>query len=172
MSKLHQKILKIINAALILSALGLVLWLANLNFPRSGQIVITAALGKDLPAFTRLGPDVRLKMENGWQAVLENPVYFDLRSLPWFIRARVYLTYRENGRRLEGLGGQTGPGWQYEVKKPLAVSNLADGIKQAIFDFDLAKLYSPKNVRRFLIATEQTPGGELKIKELKIILSR
>src|SRR3989344_7585066 len=169
---MEKKFLKIIKAVLIVAALGLVLWLANLNFPRSGQIVIQAEVGKESRAIPRLGPDVRLKLENGRPAVLENPVYFDLRALPWFIRARVYLVYQEDGRQLEGLGGQTGPGWQYEVKKPLAQADLQDGFKQAIFDFDLTKLYSQKNVKRFLIATSQAPGGELKIKELKIILSR
>ena len=59
---MEKKFLKIIKAVLIVAALGLVLWLANLNFPRSGQIVIQAQLGKDSRAITRLGPDVRLKL--------------------------------------------------------------------------------------------------------------
>lgn len=164
-------LLKIINIFLILTAIGFGLWLVNQNFPLSGQIEINAIAAKDQPMLSRLGPEVRVRQEKDYQVILETPVYFDLRFLPWFKQARVQLVFQAVGSKLLGLGGQTGPEWGYDVKKPVLINDLGNGWQEAIFDFDLTKVYQQKNVRRFLISTDPRQG-ELKIKSLKIILIR
>ncbi|MFA6254775.1 MAG: hypothetical protein WC675_01925 [Patescibacteria group bacterium] len=167
---------KITFILLILASGGLLLWLVNTNIPSSGELVVEMKLGKDQTMITQLGPAVRVKLNADYQTVLESPVYFDLRSMPWFTKAQVRLVYQEAGLELTGLGGQTGPGWGYDPQKPLVISDLAEseeGFQEAVFTFDLTKIYQQKNVRRFLIATDPTGGGgELRIKSLKIILSR
>lgn len=164
--------LKIINIFLVLVAIGFILWLLNKNVSYQGSFIIVMDFKKDQPMITRLGPGPRIKLENDYALILESPVYFDLRSLPWFKQAEVYLIFLEEGQKLEGIGGQVGEGWQYELQKPVVVIDEA-GWQQAVFDFDLTKVYQQKNIRRFLISIQQTEeGGKLKIKALKIVLKR
>jgi hypothetical protein len=170
-----EKRLKILQIALAIPVIILGLWLVNINFPKTGRIQLTQIPGQDTPAISRLGPEGRVKLEKDYQAVIDHPVYFDIRSLPWFNRARIKLTYQPNGRLLAGLAGQSGPGWQYSVSKPIAVKDAADGFKEAVFDFDLNQVWAQKNVRRFLLATQKEADnvqGELRIKSLQITLSR
>lgn len=168
-------LLKIIKIVLILAAIGLGLWLINQNYPASEELQIQAVLDKDSPMISRLGPPVRVKMEKDFAAVLETPIYFDLRSLPWFKQAQLELVFFQQGLTLEGIGGQTAKGWQYDVQKPILVTDLGDGWQKAIFNFDLTKIYQQKNVRRFIISTQPTRGesdSSLNLKSLKIILNR
>lgn len=165
--------LKIITIFLILSAVGVGLLLVNKNLPSHDVLIVEAVLGQDQPMISKLGPEPRVKIENGYQAVFETPIYFDLRSLPWFRQAQVYLVFQEDGLELEGIGGQVGSGWQYEVKKPIVVTKLDGGWKKAVFEFDLNNIYQQKNIRRFLISAKQNEdSGELRIKLLKIVLNR
>ncbi|MFA6382109.1 MAG: hypothetical protein WCX08_02460 [Candidatus Buchananbacteria bacterium] len=166
---------KIISFILVVFFIGLLLWLVNKNFPLSGQLEITGQPGKDLPMLSRLGPDPRIKLVKDYQIVLDNQVYFDLRSLPWFEKIRIKLIFRPAGRKLDGIGGQTGPGFQYDLKKPLLITDVSGNWQEAIFDFSAAKIYQQKNVRRFLISSSQIDPnipGELIIKSLEISLIR
>jgi len=172
---MKQTWLKIINIFLVLSAIGLVLWLFNKNFSAYDTLIIEASLGEDKAEISRLGPDPRVKLENDYQIIYETPIYFDLRTLPWFEQAQVYLIYQEVGQELVGLGGRSGPAWQYEVLSPVVVTDLADNWHKAVFSFDLDKVYQQKNISRFLISTkslDQENKGELRIRQLKVILSR
>lgn len=169
MSKLS---LKIITTILILSAIGLGLWLVNKNFPATGQLEIKAILGQDQPMISSLGPEPRVKLENDYQIILDSPVYFDLRSSRWFKIARVELVYQEIDRQLINIAGKTGPDWQYDEKEPTVILDLNNGYKKAVFDFSLDNLYRPKNISRFLISTQGEIRSELKIKSIKVILSR
>jgi len=172
---MHKKLLKIINIFLILAAVGLGLWLINQNYPSSGQLQIEAVLDKDSPMISRLGPAVRVKIEKDYARVLETPIYFDLRSLPWFKQAQLELIFSKQGLALEGIGGQTARGWQYDVQKPILVTDLGTGWQRAVFNFDLTKIYQQKNIRRFIISTQPTRGendSSLNIKSLKLILNR
>ena len=163
--------IKIISIFLILFAIGFGLWLVNKSFPRYGSLIVEPVLGEDQPMISRLGPDVRVRLEDGYQAILENPVYFDLRVMPWFTNARIYFIFKEAGLKLEGIGGKVGPDWQYEMQEPILAQDLEDGWQEAVFDFDLTKLYDQKNIKRFLISI-QGEEGELRIKPFKIILNR
>jgi len=166
---------KITFTLFALVTVGLLLWLANINIPYGGELIVEMKLGEDQPMITQLGPAVRVKSGAEYQTILETPVYFDLRSMPWFTQAQIRLVYQEAGLELAGLGGQTGPGWGYDLQKPLVFNDLVlakEGWQEAIFNFDLTKIYQQKNIRRFLLATDPIGGGELKIKNLKIILSR
>lgn len=168
-------LLKTIKIVLILAAIGLGLWLINQNYPSSGQLQIEAVLGKDSPMISRLGPAVRVKIEKDYARVLETPIYFDLRSLPWFKQAQLELIFSKQGLALEGIGGQTAKGWQYDVQKPILMTDLGAGWQQAVFNFDLTKIYQQKNIRRFIISTQPTRGegdSSLNIKSLKLILNR
>ncbi len=167
--------LKLIKLLLIVFSIFLFLFLINKNFPRSGQITVEMKLGKDLPAITKLGPEPRVILQNGFQSVLEGPVYFDLRSMPWFKEAIVIIVFLEEEMELEGIAGQSGPGWQYDIKEPFLVNDLEQGLKIALFNFDLDELYQQKNIRRFLISLKpsgQRERPELKIYSLKIILNQ
>lgn len=157
---------------LVVGAIGLGLWLLNNNFPSSDQIVITATLGSDRPMISSLGPPSRLKLDYPHQLILDKPVYFDLRSMPWFTRARIELVYREEGRTLVSMAGKVGEPWQYATFKPFVVTTDTDGWQHAIFDVDLTSLYHPKNVRRFLIDTDGPVGAVLRLKTLQVILQQ
>ena len=164
---------KTVNILLIISSVGLLFWLVNLNFPRSRQIDINVEFGKDQPMLTRLGPDSRVKIENGQEAILADPVYFNLRSLPWFKKLRIKIVYQESGRILNGIGPQMSAGWQYEISKPIASSTRNDGLTEAYFDFDLGKIYQINNVRRFAISSSLIAGadnGQINIESLNITL--
>jgi len=168
-------LLKLISLTLILSAVGLGLWLINKNIPAYGSQVILLNFEKDQPMLSRLGPEVRTRVQEGLLEILESPVYFDLRSLPWFDQAYIYLIYKELGQELEGIAIQTAPepGWHYYLQKPVVVTESSDGFKKAVFIFDLNNFYHQRNVRRFLISTKQLEEkGGLKIQTLKIILNR
>ena len=164
--------LKIIAIVLVLLALGLGLWLVNQNVPYYGNLIVNLDLARDQPMISKLGPAVRTIIQNDYLAILESPVYFDLRSLPWFKTARIYLTFKSQGATLAGLAGQVGPAWQYHLLEPLVVMDLSDGWQKAVFDFDLRKLYRQKNVRRFLLSTSHQEDGQLLVKDLTIILEQ
>lgn len=167
--------IKIWQSILSMVVLALGLWLVNNNFPQSNQIVVNLTAGHDQPMLTRLGPEVRIKIEPSFQTILESPVYFDLRTLPWFGYARIELTFREVGTRLAGIGGQAAGEWNYVMSKPLAVESLGDGWQRAIFDFDLSTVIARKNVRRFLISTQNIDParpGQLDVQSLKIIIHK
>lgn len=165
-------LLKIINLVLILAAISLGLWLLNKNFPATGQLEVNAVLGKDQPMISQLGPLPRVRLVENYQIILDSPVYFDLRSTRWFKQAKVELIYQEASRKLEGMAGKVGAGWQYQVTKPFVVIDQDDGFKKAIFIFDLTALYQQKNIRRFLISSLGEPKTELKIKSIKVNLLR
>lgn len=168
---MRKNLLKIINILLVLLAVGFGLWLVNKSFPCYGSLIVEPVLGQDQPMISRLGPDVRMRLEDGYQAILENPVYFDLRAMPWFTNARIYFIFQEVGLKLEGIGGKVGPDWQYDMQEPILIQDLENGWQKAVFDFDLTKLYDQKNIKRFLISV-QGEEGELRIKSFKIILNR
>ena len=171
---MRKKWLKIINILLILGVISLIIWLVNLNFPYYDNLIVQLNPAKDQPMISRLGPEPRIKIEKDYYSILEGPVYFDLRSLPWFSQAKIYLIFKEEGLQFEGIGPQMGATWQYDVKKPYVVLDDADGFKKAVFNFALFDIYQQKNVRRFLISVipiNPESKGELKIKDLKIILS-
>lgn len=141
---MSKTILKIINILLILGVVGLGVWLIRQNIPPTGQMKIKAVAGQDKPMMTRLGPEPRVKIEGSEQTILASPVYFDLRSIHWFLQAKIILVYKEEGLKLEGIAGQTGAGWQYDVKQPNLVSKQDGGFKQAIFNFDLKTVFQQK----------------------------
>ena len=170
---MQKPLLKIVTLILILSAIGLGVWLVNKNFFQ--QLVIKSIPGKNQPILSTLGPQDRVRIENNYQLILDSPVYFDLRTLPWFTRLRVNLIYQEAGRQLAGIGWQVGPGFQYQIQEPILSRSLADGWQEAIFDLDLTKVYQQKNVKRFLISTlaaEEQEKGELEIQSLELTVER
>ena len=169
---MRKVFLQTLNLLLILAAIGLGLWLVNQNFPAANQLAVAATLGEDTPMLSSLGPPPRLTLDYPHQLILDTPVYFDLRSLPWFTRARVELRYREEGRTLVGLAGKVGEPWQYAPVMPLLVTTDEDGWQRAIFDVDLTNLMRPKNVRRFLIETVGPAGRALRLKSLDVTLER
>lgn len=170
---MQKSSLKIIKALLILTCVGLILWLINLNFPSSGEMEVNAVLGKDLPIISSLGPSERLKLETDHQAILDNQVYFNLRAMPWFKEAVIYMDYQEDGRKLDGIGGKVSRDWNYQIEKPMAVVDGGNEFLTAVFKFDLNKFYKPKNMTRFLISTsEQREDGKLRVIALRVILKR
>lgn len=172
---MKNSLLKFITLILILSAIGLAFWLVNQNVPAYGSQIIMLDFSKNQPMLSKLGPEVRTKNQDGLISILESPVYFDLRSMPWFSQAYIYIIYKEAGQELESMAVQTAPepGWHYYPQPPVVITETDDGFKKAVFIFNLNDFFSQRNVRRFLISTKATEErGELKIKTLKIILSR
>ena len=164
--------LNLITIFLVSAAVGLGLWLVNKNFPASGFLEISAVLGQDRPAISRLGPDPRVKLENGVQAIIEGPVYFDLRAPRWFNQAHLEITYWPAGRTFKALGGKVADPWSYLIKEPLAVVAEENNWQTAIFEFDLNQLLSQKNVKRFVFDTQGETGQLLWLKSIKVILQR
>lgn len=161
----------------ILIALGvfLVIWLVINNIPHYGIFSVEATLGQSTSIISNLGPEVRTKVTDDYEAILESPVYFEVRAMPWYNKATVYVTYEPmGGHELLGIGRQTGPGFNYKVHLPLIIRDLENNNLKAIFEFNLNEFYQEKNVYRFLIDTSRhsyVGGDELRIKELKVIFS-
>lgn len=165
--------LKIYKIFIICLAITFFAFIAILNFPFYGQSKISMTLGENTPKISKLGPPPRVIIEGGYQRVLESPVYFDVRTFPWFKKAQVYITYQEHGQTLEGLGGQTSFGFNYHVQEPIVVRDLQDGWKKAVFEFDLNQVFYNEGLRRFLISTksnDQSEKEELYIQDIKVIL--
>lgn len=156
-------------------ALLLLFWLVLANVPYLGVFKIEAQLGQSTPLVSSLGPEVRTKLVDNYQAVLESPVYFEFRALPWFNQARVIVVYQVvQGHDLVGLGRHTGPGFSYELQAPVAVLENQDGSAKAFFDFDLTQFYQEKNIYRVLLDTtahQHEVGSELRILAISVILS-
>lgn len=151
------------------------LWLLNLNFPLSRQQMIILDFFNDQRQASRLGPGDRLRNDQGLAAIIDHPVYFDLRFLPWYSRAKMTVVFKENGRKLEGLGRQTGPGFSFSVEPPLSVNERSEGENEAVFIIDLDKVYTQRNITRFLIASKpekSDTAGELTIRSFTITLIR
>lgn len=166
---------RIIYIVAIIPIMFLIIWLINQNFPRSGQKLISQNFFKDQPMISRFGPEGRIIIKNNLSVIVDHPVYFDLRTMPWFNQALIKIVYQSNGRELEGIAGQVGAGWQYDLKKPLLKKNLTNNFFEADFIFNLNALYNQKNIRRFLVATKKIGdqnSNELIIKSLDIILTR
>ena len=173
-----NKKVRIFTYLLSAAALALSGWLGLVNYPFYGQMFITMELGHDTPQISSLGPPSRVHLANGYQQVFEGPVYFNVRTLPWYHRAQIFITYTEQGQTLTGLGGQTAPGFNYQVIAPMVVRILGDGSKKAVFDVNLSWVYEQKNFRRFLLELEPTQldqvgeRGELQISEIRVLLLR
>ncbi|MFA6322669.1 MAG: hypothetical protein WCX71_04310 [Candidatus Buchananbacteria bacterium] len=166
---------RIIQILLVLPLIFLALWAINTNFPRNGQMTVKLNFNQSEPMVSKLGPEGRVKVVDNQAIIYDHPVYFDLRSMPWFNRAQIKITYLPNGRQLDGMAGQVGAGWQYDLIKPLMTKDVGEGYLEANFVFDLDKVYDQKNVRRFLIASSplaHSADNELKVKSIVIILNR
>jgi hypothetical protein len=145
-----------------------------MNFPLSGEITYQSKFNQSQPALSSLGPPVRIDIKNGEKVILANPVYFELRSMPWFTKAQVKIVYQQDNRELTGFGWQTAPGFNYQVIPNENIYQQGEDLV-ATFDLDLKNIYQQKNIRRFLIETSSyLPDGEglLKIKSLEIKISR
>ncbi len=167
--------IKIIKYLLILAASGLIAWLVYVNFPLSGQLNINADFERDRPLLSRVGPAGRVETDGVTATILDSPVYFDLRALPWYRQLRIKITYQAENREFDGMGPQMGSGWDYAVAKPLSVIDEPNGDQTAVYDFDFSGVYRPKNVIRFIISTKaggDGGAGKIIIKNLSFTLKR
>lgn len=170
-----QRSYSLIRYTLLLSVAVFLLWLLNLNFPRNRVLPINLDFFYDQKITSKIGPGDRIKNQDDLASIIDSPVYFDLRFLPWFDQARLVLVYKSEGRILQGLGYQTGPGFSFSVLKPISEKIIVDNFYEAVFIVDLHKVYQKRNITRFLIETKpenQTQAGDLKIKSLQINLIR
>lgn len=142
------------------------------NFPLDKELTVTLPT-KNQRQISRLGPEPRVRISGSEQAIVESPVYFDVRILPWFRAATIEMVYKENGQAFDGIAVQSAVGWNYNLIKPYSVEELDNGWSKAIIDFNLSGGYQVHNVRRFLIGTQQTnpdARGELILRELSVKL--
>lgn len=163
---------KILIVILTSAFLLLFLFLAIANYPFYGQQRIDMKLGQTTPLISQLGPEVRVVSEDDFQRILESPVYFDIRTMPWFNRAQIYVTFKEDNAIFEGVGGQTAPGFNYFLAEPIVRRHLSGDWNKAVFDFNLNDVYQENNFRRFLLSTDNQEGGEVRIKDITVILFR
>lgn len=172
---MKKVIFPLFNYILIALGIFLIIWLVINNIPHYGIFSVEATLGQSTSIISNLGPEVRTMVTDDYEAILESPVYFEVRAMPWYNKAVVYVTYEAvGGHELLGVGRHTGPGFSYKVHLPQIIRDLDSDDHKAIFEFDLDEFYQEKNVYRFLIDTSRhdyTEGDELRIKELKVILS-
>jgi len=161
-----------ITAGLLLAAVGIFGgWIIFKNFPATGEVSYTMQLGSDTRAVTRLGPDPRLRTGEGYQEVLEGPIYFDVRIMPWQQRAKIEIEYQEIDRTLNRIGGKVADPWQFDLRLPVETIDLSGGWKRATFISDLAPLLAPKNSYRFLIDTTGGTGQVMLIRSITITAS-
>jgi len=146
--------------------LAIAIFLVYKNF--FSLIEIQAQLTKDSPAMSMLGPEPRVRQTNSGAEILDSPVYFDLRTMPWQNNAEIKIIYKENGRMLEALGIKTGPQWQYLLNKNFTKKEAGDGFFESEFRFDLNDAYGEKNIKRMIISTNGYSGQALTIKSLII----
>jgi len=169
---MKKTIIYFLTTFIIIILLGFSLILINKNIPASGYLKFSAQLGKDTAMISSLNPVANVSLVDDYQNILDNQVYFDLRSLNWFNGGWIELVYQPIGRQLVGLSIQRGDSLLDEVKKPLSDINLSDGWRQAFFYFDFSVPLNKKNIRRFTIESVGQPGDVLKIKSINIILER
>jgi hypothetical protein len=167
---MKYRIKQIIRVGLWLAVLALSFWLINKNFPASGRPVFKLDFTKNQAAISKLRPESRLALAGNYQIISGSPVYFNLRTIQLYPQARFEIIFQNRGRSLTGLAGKIGTGWNYEVKKPSAVLGLENNWQQAIFDFDLTRLYKIRNLMEFLVVSEGEADGKLIIKEIKVTL--
>src|SRR3989339_324978 len=107
---------KVITSILVLFACAVFGYVTYKNFPASGELVVLLPTqnGRQI---SRLGPDPRIRISDGVQTILEGPVYFDVRVLPWFHTAKIELVYKENGQAFDGIAVQSAAGWNYNLIK-------------------------------------------------------
>jgi len=163
---------KVITSILVLFACAVFGYVTYKNFPASGELVVLLPTqnGRQI---SRLGPDSRIRISDGIQTILEGPVYFDVRVLSWFHTAKIELVYKENGQAFDGIAVQSAAGWNYNLIKPYSVEELDNGWSKAAFTLNLSGGYQVRNVRRFLIGTQQTnpdARGELILQTLAVRL--
>ncbi|MDD2807041.1 MAG: hypothetical protein PHW95_00770 [Patescibacteria group bacterium] len=171
MNKYLLKFASIIFIILFIATISYLIF-ENFSFFSAQKIVLSTS---DQPMMTKLGPAVRVTNNDGVQNILAGPVYFDLRSMPWFTQATVYLTFKSAGINLENMAYQTGPGFQYQTVEPLLVEAIGDGWTKATFSFEMSKIYQKRNVRRFLISVSPSDENHIKsliLKELTIYLNK
>lgn len=172
---MKQKVTPLFSYLTIATAVFLITWLVINNIPHYGIFSVEATLGQSTSIISNLGPEVRTIVADDYEAILESPVYFEVRAMPWYNKATVYVTYEPVGdHELLGMGRHTGPGFSYKVHLPQIIRGLDSDDRKVIFEFDLNEFYQEKNVYRFLIDTSRhsyVEGDELRIKELKVILS-
>ncbi len=155
-------------------ATAIMLMLLALNFPLSGTMTTHATLGEDSKIISKFGPEVRVRMQGDYQEIIDSPVYFDYRFMPWFNSARIELVYRESGRTLTGLGLQNGPEFSYDVRREFESIDVGDGFRRVSFDVSTDELYTHRNVTRFLIETKPVDdkGGTFDLYSLTVQLWR
>ena len=169
---MKKSVIYSVVACLGFIAVALFIWTTYRNFPLVGELII-ALPTENQRQITRLGPEPRVRITSTNQAILESPVYFDIRVLPWFHTANIEMVFQENGQTLDGIALQSAAGWNYNLKKPDTIEALADGWSKATFIFNLAGGYQVRNVRRFLLSTRHSDPsvrGEMLIQSLHVTL--
>lgn len=169
---MKKLMVKIIGLVLTLSVIGGAILLVNKNFPASNLLKVEMILGRDSRMISRLGPDVRLRNQNGYQEILDSPVYFDVRALPWFSGAWIEIIHQSSPRELVGVGGQVSEPWGYDIKQPLSTVPLANGWQRSTFYVDLDSLLDKRNLKRFVIDSRGQVGEPLRISHITVILER
>lgn len=172
---MKQVVFPIFNYILIALGVFIVILIFINNIPHYGIFSVEATLGQSTSIISSLGPEVRTRITDDYEIILESPVYFEVRAMPWYNKAEVYVTYEAiGGHDILGMGRHTGPGFDYQLQSPKIIRDLEGEYSKAIFEFDLNNFYQEKNVYRFLIDTSRhsyTEGDELRIKQLKVIFS-
>jgi len=111
------------------------IYLVYLDFVPSGHLEFIYDFSKDSPAITNLFPANRMTAVNRlagsssyWQAIQEDPVYFEVRLPQKFSSATVEVTYQNKNQPLLQLGlrAQGEGDWSYQFK-PLE-NQLLDGL--------------------------------------------
>ncbi|MBU1131431.1 hypothetical protein KJ840_04830 [Patescibacteria group bacterium] len=139
------KITKI--AVIVLPIIGL-FYLVYLDFVPSGHLEFTYDFSQDSPVITNLFPANRMTEINKivgsgsyWQAVKQDPVYFDVRLPQKFAAAKVKIIYQNKNQPLIQLGLKTiGEGeWHYQFK-PLE-NQLLDNLDWPVIENAEASLW-------------------------------
>lgn len=145
-----KKIEKIFHYLIIAIFVVFPLYILVRNFPLSGTISQSANFSENSPFIFDIGPDPRVIKGPDALVILEGPIYFDTRVMPFFNEVRISITYQQRGLKLEGLGRQTGQGFSYEVLKPALLSE-ENGWITAEWDIRSDNFYTERNVTRVLL---------------------
>lgn len=175
-----DKVRKKIRIILIIIPIVFFIFILCKNFVFWGELEAVYSFDKNNSIISILKPAGRsLKVERGengdyYQAVIIDPVYFDLHMPTNFKSVELTFKYRVDGSRGVSVGPQVfGGGWNYWLME-LDCDNIVDGWCLSSLEFDITKVFAPQRKINFMISSPglDVSNNQIIITEISAVLKR